>query len=388
MKQISNTVNTNKKYFNVSRLTEVLGIFMPVRVSYAVLRPVVAIALILAVTSSGWIASVGATQNCLPGDICYGVKLATEKTQEIVMAVTGSNESKTKLQLEFASRRAKEVKTVMKNNDAGTTKNATEAIKHLQDAMVSANTSMQDASQSSPEKMVAFTKDVNDKTNQIVITLKEAEKSTSSTDLSLSKELVDAKKTVNDTGIKAIEVVLEKQAQGEVSVNNQEVKNMVQQTLNSIANDSNSIKTETEQFKNITKDMQAVIKTITASSSFMSGTSSVSNLTTNTLSTTTLLIFTSTTEAVKTVSSTMNQVNQAVEKADQTSQTMDANLQAVKTLLDNNKLMEAVQKVKSVNEMTTDVQKTVVEVKNTVQQVLPEVKLPTATTTVATTTGR
>src|SRR3989338_8403054 len=59
------------------------SIFVP-RQLVAAARMTLTFVLIGSVAVSGWIASVSASQNSLPGEALYGVKLATEKTELIV----------------------------------------------------------------------------------------------------------------------------------------------------------------------------------------------------------------------------------------------------------------------------------------------------------------
>ena len=128
LRQIGNTVHEEKPRFNLEQVWEGMSLFLPSRLVYSVVRPVAAFILIGAIATSGWITSVSATQNCLPGETCYGVKLATEKTQELVVAVAGSDETATQMHLEFAKRRAEEVKKVAVKKEADAPKQAEVAI--------------------------------------------------------------------------------------------------------------------------------------------------------------------------------------------------------------------------------------------------------------------
>ena len=115
MAQIGNTVSGDQPRFRFDYVWQAINIFVPGRLAYTVVRPMAVFVLVGAVATSGWIASVGATQNCLPGEICYGVKLAAEKTQELVTTVTGAKDQQAQMHLEFATRRANEVKKVVEN---------------------------------------------------------------------------------------------------------------------------------------------------------------------------------------------------------------------------------------------------------------------------------
>lgn len=252
MSQINNTVNaeTVKSGFSWDKFWSLTGIFFPGKFAQQVLQPVAMFALLFVFITGGWIASAGATANCLPGDICYGVKLATEKTQEMVLSVTGSGESQTQLQLEFAGRRADEFKKVVEHSSSNTSENATLAIKHLQDSIKSASDRLKDVNEVDPQKAVDLTKDLNDKTGEIAITLKTATQATS-TDPSISKEVADTNKILNEASITAIEVVVQNQADGKLVDSQAKVKDLVEKKIDSIISDINNSNLVADNLKNL-----------------------------------------------------------------------------------------------------------------------------------------
>lgn len=65
MTQIKNTLPEIKPKFNFDMIWQGIGIFVPNRIVYHVVRPVAVCALVAAVATSGWIASVSATQDSL-----------------------------------------------------------------------------------------------------------------------------------------------------------------------------------------------------------------------------------------------------------------------------------------------------------------------------------
>ncbi len=76
-------------------------------------RPVAVVILVFFVITSGWITSVNASRDSLPGELLYSVKIATERAQ-LGFAI---GEQKTKLHVEFAGRRLGEVATLIKTGN-------------------------------------------------------------------------------------------------------------------------------------------------------------------------------------------------------------------------------------------------------------------------------
>jgi hypothetical protein len=370
MMQVHNTVVKSETgfWFSWNKIWEAAYIFSPSRMAYAVAKPVLVVLLVLGMATGGWIASVGATQNCLPGDMCYGVKLATEKTQEAVVAVTGSETTKTQLQLEFATRRAKEIKKVVETK--GTDKSAKVAIQHLQDSIKSASQGVKDAAKDNPEKTVEMAKDVNTKTSEIVNTLKEVQQQTGNIiSKDLAKEVVETKKMVNEAGIAAVEVAVQKQADGSSQIAKQEVKNLVEQKINSLLTENENTKITATEVKSIT---DAKLASATSTAAIVS----TSSLT----STPAIVVEVSTTpQLVTSTKELKNVIDQAVKKVGENVAAVKDSLDQAKTLMENDQLMQAMQKVKESNEVTKDVQQTVVEVKNVVNQIAPVSNIATST---------
>ena len=74
-----------------------------------VARPMALTSLMIVMVLGGWITSVNASLDTLPGDAFYGVKLVSEKAQ----LVLASSNTKSKLHAEFASRRLDEIVTLV-----------------------------------------------------------------------------------------------------------------------------------------------------------------------------------------------------------------------------------------------------------------------------------
>lgn len=89
---------------------------LPQRLVEQVVRPVWAVFLIVVLVFGGGIMSLRAAHDTTPGDSLYIAKMISEKTQQ---ALTFNETSKAKLNLEFASNRAKEITKVIEEPGDG-----------------------------------------------------------------------------------------------------------------------------------------------------------------------------------------------------------------------------------------------------------------------------
>jgi len=339
-----------EKADTVSRVRSALHIFLP-RSLAVTLRPMVTVALVALLTASGWIASVSASYNSVPGDVLYNVKLATEKTQAAVVSVAGSKEQKAQLHLEFATRRAQEVKEVVKQNTATpketTNADVSTAIESLKKSITVASDSVKDVSEKTPEKSIELVKNVNEKTNAIVLTLNEVSKETAvANDVQLTKEVVETTKVVNDVGIKAVEEVVQKQSSGDLVASKEEVQNLVSQKIDTVLKDS---KASGDTIAQVTLPVPIVTSTPVV-----------------------LLVPTSTAAAV---ASTTKEIANAVQKVNEKTVAVEGTLKEAKQLVQNGELVEAMQKVKEANQVTQEAKQVVVEAQKAVKEIIPDVQV-------------
>lgn len=373
MIQIGNMVDKSSSHYSLSKLINGFTLFLPSKTLQAATRPVMVFLLVIGLATSGWIAGALATENCLPGDICYGVKLAAEKTQELAVAVVGSKESKTQLQLEFATRRAKEIKQVVETKKGDPS--AKVAMEHLRNSIQLANEGVKQMGQNEgvkqmgqkeTDKMIDLVKNVNDKTTEIMNTLKEVQKQSEVVSKDLAKEVVATKNAVNEIKIAAVEMVAQKSAEGTLDPNKkEEVKDLVLDTIKTVISENENAKIDVTEMKALTG--------ATASTT-------VNNSALNTISTSTTSASSSVISSVNTILSVgtttvelKNMVDQVAKKVDEKTEAVKDNMQQAQTMVNNNQLLQAMQKVRESSETTKEVQQTVVEVKTTVNQTVSEV---------------
>ncbi len=158
----------------------------------------------LAVVLSGWIASVSASIDSVPGDMLYPLKRATEAAQ---LTLSPGAESKTNLQVEFAARRLDEVSKITEapvavNNDA----NVQYAVQEFKNNMNDVKDNLDALKESaSPETVAAVAKMVDRKTDEYATQLDKASDSVSD---SVKVDMQSAKNAVEETGVKAVELMV------------------------------------------------------------------------------------------------------------------------------------------------------------------------------------
>lgn len=379
LQQISQTV-PDKKSFIWSDVWDGMAIFLPNRLVYGVIRPVTALLLIGAVATSGWIASVSATESCLPGQVCYGVKMAVEKTQELVVTATSSGEETTQMHLDFAQKRANEAKKVVENKKPDASKQAKVAIDKMEKSIKTASETLKDVSNSKPEKVLAVAQNVTTKTKEISETLKEISDTLKNTENQTTEvNVADAKSVLKEAGFQAMETIVQTKEEGKVVVDEQALKDLIKNEINNVLTDSQDLQTNVEALAKSIENkgelmielptMTAPVNTTTVAEAETQTSSSTVTTTVQTISLTAL-----TTDITKKVEGV-----QAIIKTD---------LEAVAVLMENNQVKEALQKVKETSQLAQETNKIVSEVQKLINQklkinIIPEenINQPASSTT-------
>lgn len=143
--QVKNSIRTEvapARAWSTENLWQFLDVFLPAHTVYYVVRPAVAVMLIVGLMFGGWITTVSASYNSLPGEYLYAVKMATEAVQVAV----APKPVETKLHAEFAVRRAQEVAQIVAQSDSTPekVKKVETAVKSLQKELDSAKGGLKD----------------------------------------------------------------------------------------------------------------------------------------------------------------------------------------------------------------------------------------------------
>jgi len=348
MSQIQNSIGAEPEASSFSSSVETfMKLFVSQKAYYAI-RTAFIFFLAIGITVGGWIGGVSASHSCLPGDFCYGVKLAAEKTQVAVASVTGNTDSEVALHLEFASRRLNEIRQVKSAHQV-------DAVKELKKNLTSVSDTLQEVKQEDPETATRVAKDITKKTSDIARTLNTVTKDDLNVPIDTAKEIADATKLVNDTGIQALAIAIEGQPSGAPS---EDIKALVADKIDSILDANKTAQVTVEGLASTTTIAQILVAT---------STETVLPPVFITPATSTLLNIASTTIIVGT---TTPSLSQTIQKVDQTTQQAEQVASEAKALLEGNKVDEAFEKVKTLNVITTETRADVIQVQETVESTI------------------
>lgn len=252
--QVRNTLSREegeKKAFNPAVVWQFLDVFLPSKTVYYLVRPVTVVALIVGLIMGSWVTTVSASYNSLPGDALYPVKLATENVQTTL----ASKPKETKLRVEFAGRRAEEVKKIVKSNISKKEKKAkvAEAVKHLQSDLEQVKGNLDEMKKNAPvatnlavPQVVEVAKAVDQKVTEIQKSLEQTTTQlvkeapggpvapASDAVQSVQEQVKQATAAVVETGVKAVEVMVEKHQEDKTAVSSDEVKSAVDSKLKTL----------------------------------------------------------------------------------------------------------------------------------------------------------
>lgn len=234
-----------------------LSIFLPRQVVYNVVRPLAVLTVAILVGTSGWIASVDAAYDALPGDgVAYYLKRSFEKTQVAVVSLIGDQTARTKVHLKLAVSRASEVKKILARHSASEEEkqnNVSATVADFKQEINAVNKNI-DASGSAAQTLKEVATDVK----QIKAVLQDAKNALpASSTPELAEELKSAKDLAKDVSVKAVEGLVNKHLAGDQSVSTAEITLVVSSTLQSVANDATDSKQNATVVKNIVDAAQA-----------------------------------------------------------------------------------------------------------------------------------
>ncbi|MCF6276316.1 MAG: DUF5667 domain-containing protein [Candidatus Magasanikbacteria bacterium] len=204
LSKISNSSFGVDKKVGLRRVNSFIDLFVPKEfISYA--RPVLVSSLAFVIVVGGWIVGVSASQNSLPGDVMWGVKLAGEKTRLVMASVSGSKEKEVELYLEFASKRAVEIKEVVsKEETSARAESITTAVDSLKKSIESASKTLEDVAKDGIEGVLEIAENTDKAVEGILVDLEE------SSLVVASNQMDEISKVVAEVGAKSMEVLVEK----------------------------------------------------------------------------------------------------------------------------------------------------------------------------------
>jgi hypothetical protein len=191
--------------------------FLPTDAIRLLRGPAIAVFGIIFIAMGGSIASVSASDRSLPGDLLYPIKLAAEQTR---LVFTTNKTDKLRLKTEFVERRVEEIKTVAASDDLNKPEKVKAAAENIKRDLNTVKTQLQEVRQVSAKEGLEAAKLVDQKSAEIAQDLKEVKESSPSGDV--KKTLSEAQSAAANTGVVAVEVMIDTK-----NMQNSEVENQV-----------------------------------------------------------------------------------------------------------------------------------------------------------------
>ncbi len=371
LRQITNNVTESKRSVPAK---ELVSWFIPESIAHAA-RPAMAMIMISIMTVGGWIVGVNASYDSLPGEVLYGVKIATEKTQVALATVSRDKVVETKLHLEFASRRSEETKKIVENNEGeDKAERAQKTVVKLKKSIESAKESAKEVNNTSLSEAVSVAKDLTKATQEIkkelIEVTKEIEGGNDETDTgSLVKEVAEATSLVKAAELDVIEKVV-KQLDEDVEKEDSESSNedVAELVAETIAELSVSVQEVKDTIKDeIKPDAEAVEKTTSESE--------INEEVLEDLKETLLASSTMATDSEKdqvkeaeNLEDIKDKIVEVVDKVDETVERAGEIIQQAQELVENNNLLDAIHKAQEAQEVNTETAQAVVEVKDAIKK--------------------
>ena len=362
VQQISNTVVPVAKPVAVDT---VHALWFQLRSSDTIrfLRPTLTALSVALLATGGWIASVSASFNSLPGDRLWAIKRVAQKTEVAVKSIGATENEKVQLQLNLAKSRVDDIKktvsqklAVESNPDdrAKAEKDLSVAVKDVQDAVkeVSVNVNVQAQDSVKKENSVEVVETAKGVAKDTTVLIKELNSATASSSLAnveVTKQVIETIKLVNETSISAIETVIKT---GEPK----DVKNIVSEKVVDLVQSTEAIKNDV---KNSLGLPQLVIEVKNNEVASITATGTAQVLSTTNQKTQSLeksLSFTTTTTA-----------SDLIKDADAKTLVVNNSAVEIKKNIDSNNLEEALKNLKSLNQDAASAQQSLVDTKTKAQ---------------------
>lgn len=342
-------------------ISQALRVFVPYNIRYLA-RATVAVLLVATITVSGWIATVSASQNSLPGEKLYNVKIATERTELIVTSVIGSNEDQVAALLRHASIRVDEFKKVKESSPG----DATKAIKSLKQNIESTSKYLEKAQQKPKYgETTSLARSVEEKTSALLTSLNEGKTENVFDNYGrqivpskkqgveeLSKQLKETTELIEVTSVRAVEVLIEQGDSGDKTIDRQSVKDSVTKKLDKLVTDIEALQ---QTVVNVKEDMVTGLRGSGEIQNVAPGAGSVTTVVQVELPVGGTALVTTTDaiaiEKVKEVGVGLNKTDKLVEET----------VAEVKILISNDDLKGAIHKVQELNILKNEAKTAVVE---------------------------
>lgn len=222
----SSPVKSKSTAYQQLRLTG--KFFMPAGVWHYALQPVMVVVLAFTLVTGGWVTSVSAASNSLPGDALYTVKLVSEKTQLRLAYWSDDPLVVTGLQVSFAKRRINEIQAVSELTDEDKQERIGKAVAGFKKGIAAVRASLVQTVEEQPEQVAAIAKEIKEQGTDLVEAIERAEGTVSQ---EVALELADAKNVVEDATDEAVQAIVVSQQDGLELVSEEDIAQVIVEKL-------------------------------------------------------------------------------------------------------------------------------------------------------------
>jgi len=336
----------NVKTSRVSNVWFFTKSIMPSGVLRFVAQPVGIICALLAVVVGTGVLGVNASKTSLPGDLLYPVKLTTER---VSISLTIDESKKAEKHLEYAAERVKEIEAVSVQELAAQEKKdkikqvVSDLVGHMEGAQVQLDKvkAGTDVGQNENKIIVEVALGVDKKAEELSQKLA-AKKEEYKEDKEMETVLSEAQATTNQTGVKAVEVVINGVEKSKVELPTKEIMNVIQKKIENTA-------ATVEEMKQSIKDVGAKVNE------------------------------TKVAPAATEPTSVAQPVDVIVEIKDKPAEA-SSTLSEAQDLLNQGDLTKAIERIKTTVDITNEVKETVNKIEATLVSPAPVASTPTETT--------
>ena len=196
-------------------------------IPHVVLRPVALAASICALIVSGWVTTVNASFDSVPGDVLYPVKLATERLQ---LSLTATSNRRAKLHTEFAGRRLQEINQVRDSSHTDKEERVKVAVESFKKELASANDDL-NAAKDNSEDATGLAIEIDQRTDEYKTLLARTQEVSSQDEKAV---IESAQQAVEEAGVKVIDTLVESNESGENEVSGDALKQNFREDYNSL----------------------------------------------------------------------------------------------------------------------------------------------------------
>ena len=202
--------------------------FASYQFQHAVLRPASLALSVFVVVFGGWVATVNASFDSVPGDILYPVKLATERMQ---LTFAGSSQQRARLHTEFAGRRLDEMVEISNSDRSDKEGLVIAAVESFKAELASANNELTSAQNASPDAAADIAMVLDRKTEEFESVIAQSEPVVPE---GSQETVAQALVVVEETNAQAIDSLVQTHETSQTTQTGEHLQQSFQQTYDSL----------------------------------------------------------------------------------------------------------------------------------------------------------